>query len=184
MTARSKSPIIHAPRLGPPEFPNLVEIKTDEEYFFFLPGPAKDRILRFTTLPGNASASLGIAGTGPRIVRHRHADHIVKRSGLEPGGSDFVPRTGIRNYDQFRTVEHELSCRFGEFSVGANHGTHRKLIFGACEDSNIERFAGAAICIAADLLKIRVGLQHFLLAKITNKCLGVVENDLTAAVDD
>jgi hypothetical protein len=100
------APIIHAPRLGRPEFSNLVYVKTDEQYLFFLPGPDKGRILRFATLPGNASASLGIAGAEPRIIRHRHANHIVKRSRLESGGSDVVPRTGVRNHDQFRTVEH------------------------------------------------------------------------------
>ncbi len=134
----SMAPIIHAPRLRRTEIPNGVDVKTDEEYFFFLACPPDECVLRIAASPGNAGVSLGIARARPRIVRHCDRNHVVERSCLESGGSDLVPCTGIRDDNQFRTVEHELSCRFREFSVGANHGTHAKLIFLTVESANVE----------------------------------------------
>src|SRR6516225_6864180 len=126
-----------------------------DEYLFFLPGPGDDGILGPAILPSNASAGSGIAGAGSRIIRHIHAYHIVECPRFESGASDLVARTGVRNHDQFCTIEHELSCRFREFSIGANHGAHAKLDLCTWERANVERFSRRTVSIAADLLNIR-----------------------------
>jgi len=176
--------IVHPPGLSGPEFSNRLYVKTDEEYFFFQGSPSKERVLRLAITPRNTRERLGIPRMGTGIIRHSYANHVVERSRPEPGTSDLVPSTGIRDHYQFRTVEHYLSCRLRKFSVCADHGAHCNLILRAREDTNVERVSRATMEVASDLLRIRVRLSQLFLPKITNEHLGIIQSNVTFAIDD
>jgi Bacterial regulatory proteins, luxR family len=59
---------------------------------------------------------------------------------------------GIGYYDQLRAILHKLACRFGKFSISADHGTDLHFTFGTNKRADVEQLTRATMHVTTDVV--------------------------------